>query len=73
MNPKYGYWVENTYKLDFRCLNFLPDIVETFNSFNMEKAGKEMNLKFKEKLIILYNKTQQVKNTFCKMRYQKRI
>ena len=37
MNPKYGYLLENTYKLDFLCLNLLPDIMETFNSFNLEK------------------------------------
>ena len=37
MNPKYGYLLENTYKLDFLCLNLLTDIMETFNSFNLEK------------------------------------
>ena len=46
MNSKYGDWLENIYKLDFRFLSFLAHIVETFNSFNMDKTRKEMKFNF---------------------------
>ena len=48
MNPKHRDWdwLGNTHKLDFQCYNFLVHMVETFNSFNMEKTEKETNFNF---------------------------